>query len=163
MSPDDTDQLLVCTRCHATIYQEHLDRGLAGMWAGQLLCPTCLKDSRDAGSGEESVPTQEGAAPAEADTVTVAGTDSISSGETPPTAVPSAPATEIPSGKPLAGARRIRTFHAKLSEGAIRHLDEQVNTWLQAHPEIEIKFASSTIGRWEGKHTEANLILTVFY
>ena len=64
----------------------------------------------------------------------------------------------------LAGpATRIRTFHAKLSEGAILHLDQQVNSWLDGHPDLEIKFASTTVGTWEGKHPEPNLILTIFY
>ncbi|GAG30077.1 unnamed protein product, partial [marine sediment metagenome] len=67
------------------------------------------------------------------------------------------------SSRPGRGARRVRTFHSKLSEGAVRHLDEQVNAWLESHPEIEIKFANTTVGVWEAKHAEPNLILMVFY
>ena len=62
-----------------------------------------------------------------------------------------------------AGATRMRIFHAKLSDGAVGHLDHQINDWLDQNPEIEIKFANTTVGVWEGKHAEPNLILTLFY
>ena len=45
----------------------------------------------------------------------------------------------------------------------IEHLDEQINEWLDENKEITLKFANSTIGMFEGKHTEPNLIFTFFY
>ena len=49
-SPLDTEPAMTCTGCGASIYKEHIDRGLAGMWAGQMLCPSCRKE-RQEGSG----------------------------------------------------------------------------------------------------------------
>ena len=60
-------------------------------------------------------------------------------------------------------ATRCRTFHCKLSEGAIEFLNMQVNDWLDKHPDIVVKFARSDIGMFEGKHKEPNLILTIFF
>ena len=58
---------------------------------------------------------------------------------------------------------RCRTFHSKLSEAALEFMNNQINEWLDGHDEITIKFATSTIGLFEGKHTEPNLIMTLFY
>jgi len=38
-----------------------------------------------------------------------------------------------------------------------------MNDWLDTNPDIVIKFSTSTIGNFEGKHTEPNLIVTVYY
>jgi hypothetical protein len=62
-----------------------------------------------------------------------------------------------------AAATRCRTFHAKLSDAAVAYMNTQINEWVDSDPEIEIKFAASTIGVFEGKHAEQNLIITVFY
>ena len=37
------------------------------------------------------------------------------------------------------GATRVRTFHAKLNDGAFHFLDNQINEWLDAHSDIEVK------------------------
>ena len=42
-------------------------------------------------------------------------------------------------------------------------MEEQINSWLDDNPDISIKFAETTVGTWEGKHSEPNLIMTVFY
>ena len=42
-------------------------------------------------------------------------------------------------------------------------LNEQINAWADADDNIEIKFATSTIGVIEGKHVDPHLIVTVFY
>lgn len=39
----------------------------------------------------------------------------------------------------------------------------QINEWLDANDKIVVKFATTTIGPFEGKHTEPNLIITAFY
>lgn len=61
------------------------------------------------------------------------------------------------------GATRCRTFHAKLTDPAIAYMDNQINEWLDAHPEYYIKHATTTIGVFEGKHAEQHLIVTVYY
>ena len=60
-------------------------------------------------------------------------------------------------------ATRCRMFHAKLSDGAIDYLNGQINEWLDQNADISIKFANSTIGPFEGKHTEPNIIMSLFY
>ena len=61
------------------------------------------------------------------------------------------------------GAVRLRTFHCRLSEQGVDYLDQLVNDWLEAHPEVEVKFTNSTIGLWDGKLKEPTLILNVWY
>lgn len=60
-------------------------------------------------------------------------------------------------------ATRCRTFHGKLTGAGLAHMDEQINEWLDAHPEIFIKSSNSTVGVFEGKTKEPHLLVTVFY
>lgn len=60
-------------------------------------------------------------------------------------------------------ATRCRTFHCKLADGPMAYLNEQINEWVDGNDDIEIKFATSTIGVVEGKHVDPHLIVTVFY
>jgi hypothetical protein len=61
------------------------------------------------------------------------------------------------------GAVRMRTFHCRLSEQGVEYLDQIMNDWLEHHPDIEVKFVTSTIGMWDGKLKEPTLILNVWY
>lgn len=61
-----------------------------------------------------------------------------------------------------AGAIHVKTFVTKLRLDAIEHLDEQVNEWLDAHPEYEVKFVSTTIGKLVGKNTEDAIFMNVW-
>jgi len=165
--PAQSDSVKTCVVCGASVYQEHLDRGLAGMWAGEMLCPHCMAERQQTdagsstGSGPDSLPLMEESAAADySDPASVPGGGDF--GDAVAAALEGEPA-EGAGGRPGKGARRVRIFHCKLSEGATTHLGEQVNGWLESHPEIEIKFATTTVGVWEGKHSEPNLILTVFY
>ena len=165
------EEIKTCQGCGASIYQEHLDRGTAGFWAGQLLCTICLAER---GHGKPPAPrppapespddlssislVEEEPPAGGGETRKFAGTDSLSS---------PALQDETKYQRPLikgAGATRCRTFHAKLTDGAIAFLNEQINEWCDNNPEIEVKFCTSAIGMFEGKqHQEPNLILTVFY
>lgn len=60
------------------------------------------------------------------------------------------------------GAIHVKSFVTKLRLDAIEHLDEQVNEWLDAHPEYEVKFVSTTIGKLVGKNTEDALFMNVW-
>ncbi len=60
------------------------------------------------------------------------------------------------------GAIHVRTFHTKLREDAIEYLDKQINEWLDAHPEYEVKFANTTIGELKGKMVEPALFVNVW-
>lgn len=61
------------------------------------------------------------------------------------------------------GAVRMRTFHCRLSEQGVEYLDQIINDWLEGHPDVEVKFCTSTIGMWDGKLKEPTLILNVWY
>ncbi|MCG8407416.1 MAG: hypothetical protein MI923_19630 [Phycisphaerales bacterium] len=69
--------------------------------------------------------------------------------------------------RPLAShnepATRVRTFHGKLTEAGLAHMDEQINEWLDSHPDIFIKSSASTVGTFEGKTKEPHLLVTLFY
>jgi hypothetical protein len=62
-----------------------------------------------------------------------------------------------------ANATRVRTFHTKLADAAIKFLEDQINEWLDANPDIEVKFSNSTVGTVEGKRAEPHLIVTIWY
>jgi hypothetical protein len=61
------------------------------------------------------------------------------------------------------GAVRMRSFHGRLSEQGLEYMDHSINEWLDGHPEIEVKFVTSTVGMFEGKIKEPALILNVWY
>lgn len=60
------------------------------------------------------------------------------------------------------GACHVRTFVTKLRLDAIEHIDEQVNAWLDEHPEYEVKFVTTSVGKMVGKTTEEALIMNVW-
>ena len=60
------------------------------------------------------------------------------------------------------GAIHVKTFVSKLRLDAVEHLDEQVNQWLDAHPEYEVKFVTTTIGKLVGKNTEDAIFMNVW-
>jgi hypothetical protein len=95
------------------------------------------------------------------------------SGAVPAPAAPAMPkiqAPQPPLRKPVtttsAPAGRItgcRTFFAKLHTGAIEFLDEQISIWLRDNPNIVVRFATTTTGEIQGKKTEPNILVTVWY
>jgi hypothetical protein len=61
------------------------------------------------------------------------------------------------------GACHVKSFHGKLTGESLEFMDRQINEWLDAHPEFEVKFCTSTVGQWSGKSmTEPNLIVQVW-
>ncbi len=63
---------------------------------------------------------------------------------------------------PGTGAVHVKTFHCKLTEDALRYMDETINEWLETHPELEVKFVTSTIGVFTGKLKEPQMITQVW-
>ncbi len=64
---------------------------------------------------------------------------------------------------PGTGAIHVKTFHAKLNEDSMGYLDQQINEWLDAHPQYEVKFVTTSVGAWAGKlGTEQHLVLQVW-
>ncbi len=161
MSSVDSEVLVTCAACGASVYREHVHRGLAGMWGGQMLCPACLKPKRE-GVAPPAAPETGSSIPLAAPEAPAAPPSEESPAAAPETETME-PATEESSGTTGTGARHVQTFHAKLSEAALRHMDDQINNWLKHHPRIEVKFANTTVGVFEGKHSEPNLIVTLFY
>lgn len=61
------------------------------------------------------------------------------------------------------GACRMRSFHGRLSQQGLEYMDNQINEWLDANAEVEVKFVTSTVGVFEGKMREPALILNLWY
>jgi len=153
---------MTCTECGAIIYQEHLDRGLAGYRDGKLLCPHCLDEKKknfvaDLSDDERLSLVDETEVTDRSDQASIYSPTGAEGGG------PAPQEFKRPLNQTGQGASRIRVFHAKLSDGAVRHLEEMVNTWLDDHPEVDVKFSTTTVGSWESKHSESHIILTLFY
>ncbi len=163
MSSEKTES---CQGCGATVYPEHLETGIAKRLDGKLLCSHCVKEEETKASGVldvlEPIPLDDddigGTRVEMSDSVVALTSDKLNKTSAWDDSRfrrkldPSAP-----------GAIRCRLFHAKLSEGALEFLNNQVNEWLDQNDQITVKFVNSTIGQFEGKHTETNLILAIFY
>ncbi len=61
------------------------------------------------------------------------------------------------------GAIRCRIFHAKLNEGALKFMQDQINDWIDDNPDVDIKHMGTNVGVVEGKSAEPHLVVTVFY
>ena len=61
------------------------------------------------------------------------------------------------------GICRLRTFHGRLSDEGLAFMDDKVNDWLDANPDIEVKFVTTSIGMYDGKIKEPALIVNVWY
>ena len=60
------------------------------------------------------------------------------------------------------GAVHVKTFHGKLNEESLAFLDQQINEWLEAHPQYEVKFVNCTVGEWQGKVKEPQMIVQLW-
>jgi hypothetical protein len=60
------------------------------------------------------------------------------------------------------GAIHVKSFHCKLTGESLEFLDRQINEWLDAHPQYEVKFVTSSVGDWTGKLKEPNLIVQLW-
>jgi hypothetical protein len=67
-----------------------------------------------------------------------------------------------PTNQTGTGATHVRTFYSKLRADAIDHMDLQVNQWLDKHPEYEVKFVTTTVGKLYGKTLEDALFMNVW-
>lgn len=61
------------------------------------------------------------------------------------------------------GITRVRTFHGRLSEEGMAFMDDKINEWIDMHPEIEVKFVTTSIGVFEGKIRDQQMIMNVWY
>ncbi|MFK7758660.1 MAG: hypothetical protein AB8C13_01795 [Phycisphaerales bacterium] len=60
------------------------------------------------------------------------------------------------------GAIHVKSFHCRLTGDSLEFLDRQINEWLDAHPQYEVKMVTSSMGVWSGKLKEPNLIVNVW-
>ena len=68
--------------------------------------------------------------------------------------------TQAISGGRITG---VRTFFTKLHTGALSFLDDQIMEWLKKNPNIIIKQINTCVGEVQGKKTEPNIVITVWY
>jgi hypothetical protein len=61
------------------------------------------------------------------------------------------------------GPARVKSFHCKLSDQGLEYMDNAICEWLDANPEIDVKFVNSTIGLFDGKFKDLAMILNVWY
>lgn len=61
-----------------------------------------------------------------------------------------------------AGAIHVKSFHCRLTGDSLEFLDQQINEWLDAHPQYEVKLVTTSVGLWSGKLKEPNLIVNVW-
>ena len=159
-----SDEGSVCGACGATIYKEHIDSGIARHEAGKLMCPHCVSEyekSHDTASVGVAVEPTVGLA------------DGAGDGASKINVFGSANLTDVHAWDDSAfkrkldptaeGATRCRIFHSKLNQGAIEFMANSINQWLDESEDIRIKHATSTLGVFEGKHADQNIILTLFY
>ena len=159
-SPESHD-ILTCFGCGAVIYEEHIHRGLAAYRDDHLLCPHCLAEYKKSEVAE--MPSDQERVSL-VDASEVGERPSLASIQTPGgPAVGTGPDFQRPLGPPDVPPTRIKIFHAKLSDGAVRHLETLVNEWIDGNPEVVVKHATTTVGQWEGKHAENHLIVTIYY
>ena len=85
--------------------------------------------------------------------------------EVPEIEMAAQPAEKRVAGKMAAGERitGAKTFFTKLHTGTIGFLDGQITSWLSENPEINIKLTNVVTGEVQGKKTEPNIIITVWY
>jgi hypothetical protein len=60
------------------------------------------------------------------------------------------------------GAIHVKTFHSKLTDDALVYMDQCINEWLDAHPEYEVKFVTTSVGIVTGKLKEPHLVCQVW-
>ncbi|GIW74630.1 MAG: hypothetical protein KatS3mg103_1152 [Phycisphaerales bacterium] len=46
------------------------------------------------------------------------------------------------------GATHVKSFHCKLQGDGLKHLDQQINDWLETHEDCEVKFVTTSVGEW---------------
>jgi hypothetical protein len=70
------------------------------------------------------------------------------------------PAEKVVSTERITG---VKTFFTRLHAGAIDYLGEQISNWLKQNPGITIKRTNTVTGEIQGKKTEPNIIITIWY
>lgn len=175
----------ICQGCGAGITAEQIAQRKAGLIQGVLLCPACVEKKRQqalaaqaaqkaAGHVAVAVPAKKAAPTDEADVaISLVDDDEMPTSE-------SRMIRSFAKGSTLGGAHhddklqraltgpteaatRARTFHGKLTDAGLAHLDDTMNEWLDKNDDVYIKSVTSSIGVFESKTKEPHLFITVFY
>ncbi|MCH7556986.1 MAG: hypothetical protein IIB56_05960 [Planctomycetes bacterium] len=77
-----------------------------------------------------------------------------------PGSVTMKPAEKIVSTDRITG---VKTFFTKLHAGAMNFLDEQITKWLTENPDVKVKRTNTVTGEIQGKKTEPNIVITIWY
>ncbi len=64
---------------------------------------------------------------------------------------------------PGTGAIRVRSFLGKISGPGMEYMDNNINLWLDAHPDVEVKFVTTTIGPTDGKSNDTSIVMNLWY
>jgi len=152
----EAEAVMSCDGCGATIYPEHLERHTAERRGDRLLCPHCCAESDGAAQNDPILLEDDADAPPPT------GIHSFNTGGISATKS-TGPVFRRPLLRDGPHATRCRTFHCKLTDASMSHLDEMINEWADANDEVQIKFVTSCVGVVEGKHSDQHLIVTVFY
>ncbi len=177
----------ICQGCGAAITAEQIAQRKAGLIQGVLLCPACVDKKRQQAIAAQSAAKATGhvkhatAVPAKKAEVTDEADIAISlvDDDEMPTSE-SRMIRSFAKGSTLGGAHhdqnlrraltgpteaatRARTFHGKLTDAGLAHLDDTMNEWLDKNDDIYIKSVTSSIGVFESKTKEPHLFITVFY
>lgn len=178
----------MCQTCNAEITAEQIAQRQAGLIQGVLLCPKCVAEKRRQAVQQAQIAAQKkgegqpaAAAPRppaqpvdEADiAISLIDDDEMPTSESRVIRSFAARSTlgsahhdeklKRPLGGPRDAASRIRTFHSKLTDPGLANMDDQINEWLDLHPDIYIKTVTSSIGIFESKTKEPHLFVCVFY
>ncbi len=163
---DEVENFHTCDQCGSTIYPEHIERKVAVRRDGQLLCHHCVEEAADP-HGDKVDLDHDSIALADANSAGASQIRAFGGGPGGMSESMVGAAVQADLKRPLLrnspNATRCRTFHGKLTDASLAYMSDQINAWVDEHEEIEIKFATSTIGVVEGKHADPHLIVTVFY
>jgi hypothetical protein len=77
--------------------------------------------------------------------------------------VPAAATQLIQQAQTAGRITAVKTFFTKLHGGAIAFLDEQITNWLRDNPDVVVKRTNVIMGEIQGKKTEPNIIIIVWY
>lgn len=82
-----------------------------------------------------------------------------------PIAVPAVkmPITSSVQSVPTGKITGVKTIYTKLHAGSLDFLDGLINDWIKENPTKEIKIVQTTVGEIQGKKTEANIIVSIWY
>jgi hypothetical protein len=184
-------QTRTCEKCGGTITAEEIIQRRAGLVDKKLLCVACVDALRrqvamaraaaaqKARDAEEQAarqqPEAETAAPETREQEETAAREAAAAaGEPEGSQAPQAEeeyteaAAEEPepaekSTAPVEGMRRCLIFHSAPTPEGIADLQQRINQWLSANPDVVVRSTSTTVGPCNGTPGESRFFVTMFF